>query len=69
MTKQIRLNGKDEIVQAATVWELLRERGVPETSRCVAIAVNQTVVHREAWVTTPITTGDRVEIIRPVVGG
>ena len=69
MTKSVRINGKDETVRAATVTELLRERGVPETGRGVAVAVNRAVVPRAEWASTPIAAGDRVEIIRPIVGG
>jgi sulfur carrier protein len=69
VTKPVRINGKDEAVRAATVAELLRERGVPESGRGVAVAVNRAVVPRTEWVVTPIAAGDRVEIIRPIVGG
>ena len=69
MTKPVRINGKDEAVRAATVAELQRERGVPETGRGVAVAVNRAVVPRGEWASTPIAAGDRVEIIRPIVGG
>ena len=69
MTKAVRINGKDEAVRAATVAELLRERGVPDTGRGVAVAVNRAVVPRAEWASMPIAAGDRVEIIRPIFGG
>ena len=69
MTKAVRINGKDEAVRAATVAELLRERGVLEAGRGVAVAVNHAVVPRGEWASTPVAPGDQIEIIRPIFGG
>ena len=69
MTKQIRINGQDKTVRADTVADLLCERGLPETGRGIAVAINRVLVHREDWATTSLAAGDRVEIIRPIVGG
>lgn len=37
--------------------------------RGVAVAVNEEVVPRSAWDTTPLDAGDRVEILRAAQGG
>lgn len=34
-----------------------------------AIALNGAVVRRDAWATTPLNEGDRIEIIRAMQGG
>ena len=69
MTRTIHVNGEEAAVAAETIAELLTSRGVPTDGRGVAVAVNDTVVPRAAWASTPLGAGDRVEIIRPVVGG
>ena len=43
--------------------------GVVKASRGYAIALNGTVVRRDAWARTPINEGDRIEIVRAVQGG
>ncbi len=37
--------------------------------RGFAIAVNGAVVRRDAWASTPLREGDRIEIIRATQGG
>ncbi len=37
--------------------------------RGFAIAVNGAVVRRDAWASTPLREGDRIEIIRAMQGG
>lgn len=69
MTMRIHVNGEEQAVSATTVAELLRERGLPENGRGMAVAVNRTLVHRQNWTTAKLAPGDRVEIIRPIVGG
>jgi thiamine biosynthesis protein ThiS len=67
--KRVRINGSEEAVHAETVAELLRERGLEERMRGMAVAVNRALVHRQDWATTRLAAGDTVEIIRLVVGG
>jgi sulfur carrier protein len=68
MTQQIRVNGREEALTAATVAELLRARGI-ESPRGVAVAVNGVVVPSRAWSERALAAGDRVEIVRPFGGG
>lgn len=64
----ITLNGKPhELEQATSVTALLDTLSV--TPRQVAVAVNGTVVPRDAWPDTRISDGDTVEIVRAVGGG
>ena len=69
MTKTVQINGAAEQVTATTLEELLRARELPLQGRGIAVAVNRTVVRKEDWPTTPLAEGDRIEIIRPIVGG
>ena len=69
MTKIIHVNGEEGEVSADTVLELLRGRGVPTDGRGIAVARNGTLVPRAEWSATRLEAGDRIEIIRPVVGG
>lgn len=40
-----------------------------EWKQGVAVARNEEIVPRAAWTTTPVATGDAIEIVRPVSGG
>jgi sulfur carrier protein len=64
----IQVNGKEEILTANTVAELLRSRGI-ESRRGVAVAVNGAVVPAGAWESRWLAPGDEVEIVRPFGGG
>lgn len=68
MTGNIRVNGREERLAAATVAELLRVRGIV-ANRGVAVAVNGVVVPASAWSKAALATGDEVEIVRPFGGG
>jgi sulfur carrier protein len=68
MSGTIRINGKDERLAAANVAELLRAHGI-EKPRGVAVAVNGAVVPSRAWAEKALSSGDRVEIVRPFGGG
>ncbi len=68
MKANIRVNGNEEALSAATVAELLRARGI-EGRRGVAVAVNGTVVPASRWSEAPLAAGDQVEIVRPLGGG
>jgi thiamine biosynthesis protein ThiS len=69
MTKTIQLNGEPTPTPAATIAELVAAQSARLRCRGVAVARNRTVVHRADWTTTPVEEGDRIEIIRPIVGG
>jgi sulfur carrier protein len=66
---RLRINGVEEEVAATTVVELLTVRGVDQTTRFLAVAVNGTVVRRSEWPSRPLSPGDNVEIVRPFSGG
>jgi sulfur carrier protein len=66
---RLRINGVEEEVAATTVVELLTARGVDQTARFLAVAVNGTVVRRSEWPSRPLSPGDNVEIVRPFSGG
>ncbi len=69
MTASIRVNGKDEMLTAATVAELLQARGIVRP-RGVAVALNGTVVPGRPVARArglPPATGSRSS--RPFGGG
>ena len=68
-SRTISVNGEEGEVAAESVAELLRSRGVPTDGRGIAVALNGTLVPRARWPSTGLRSGDRVEIIKPVVGG
>jgi sulfur carrier protein len=68
-TIEIRVNGEATPVAAATLAELLAGRSLPAEGRGIAVALNETVVPRARWPETRLEPGDRVEIVRPIVGG
>lgn len=65
----IRINGHDEPLVAATLSALLEERAVDTGQRGIAVAVNGAVVPRAAWPHTRLRPGDSVEIVRARQGG
>jgi sulfur carrier protein len=67
-TIQIQLNGEMTPIAFATLAELVDSRSAPARGR-VAVALNDAVVPRAQWPTTGLKPGDRVEIVRPIVGG
>ena len=68
MSAQIRINGREEPLRAATIAELLRARGI-EGTRGLAVAVNGAVVPARQWAALPLAADDVVEIVRPFGGG
>lgn len=65
----IRVNGQDEPLAVATLADLLAGRGVTEATRGVAVALNGAVVPRRRWPDTALTSGDFLDIVRPIQGG
>ena len=51
----------------ATLIELLEELSL--TGKRIAVEVNGTIVPRSAYAATPLTAGDRLEIVGAVGGG
>lgn len=68
-TIQIQLNGEMTPIDVATLAELVDSRSTPARRRGVAVALNDAVVPRAQWPVTALKPGDRVEIVRPIVGG
>ena len=68
-TIEIKVNGEATAVAAATLAELLASRSLPAKGRGIAVALNDAVVPRARWPETELKPGDRVEIVRPIVGG
>jgi sulfur carrier protein len=66
---RLHVNGEDAEIAVATVAELLELRGIDPRTRFLAVAVNGAVIRRTAWAETPLSSGDRVEIVRPLQGG
>lgn len=63
------VNGeKRTIAEASTVRALLESLGVADREG-TAVAVNMTVVPRQAHADTVLNAGDRVEIVQAVGGG
>ena len=68
MNAAIRVNGVQEALDAASLSDLLRARGIARP-RGVAVAVNGAVVPASAWDETTLAAGDEIEIVRPFGGG
>jgi len=66
---RLRINGVEAEVAVTTIAELLRERGIDPKARFLAVAVNGTVVRRALWPDSALSSGDAVEIVRPLQGG
>ncbi|MEW1924428.1 MULTISPECIES: sulfur carrier protein ThiS [unclassified Streptomyces] len=62
------VNGEARDVAAGTTLEALVATLTAAPSG-VAAALNETVVPRTRWSTTPLTDGDRVEVLTAVQGG
>jgi sulfur carrier protein len=69
LTAQIRVNGQDEPLRAATLTALLEEKAVDTAQKGIAVALNGAVVPRAEWATTQLKAGDSVEIVRARQGG
>jgi sulfur carrier protein len=65
---RILVNGRSmEMVDGATVEDLLRQLGVRR--EYTAVALNREVTARSRYATTILQDGDRVEIVHPMTGG
>lgn len=65
--RTLTINGCEQKTLARTVAELVA--GLNISTDHIAIAVNNTVVPTGAHASTPLKSGDSLEIIRPVCGG
>jgi len=64
---RVKINGKPEEVQEATVLGLLKSRNVD--LRMVAVEVNSKMVERDQYETTALKEGDEVEFLYFMGGG
>ena len=70
MSVEVTVNGQTrELPERATVEAAVREAGVAEPGRGVAVAVDGEVVPRGEWATVTLERGQRVEVLRAVQGG
>ncbi|MFJ7072678.1 sulfur carrier protein ThiS [Streptomyces sp. NPDC098781] len=70
MSEQITIavNGEHRRIEPGTVLDAL-VRSLTAAPSGVAAALNETVVPRAQWPSTPLTEGDRVEVLTAVQGG
>ncbi len=66
---RVHVNGDSRETDSETIGDLLRELGVDTDRRGSAVAVNEQLVPRAKWDSTPLAEADRVEVIRAVQGG
>ena len=64
---RVKINGKPEEVQEATVLGLLKSRNVD--LRMVAVEVNSELVERDQYEVTALKEGDEVEFLYFMGGG
>lgn len=69
MTHSIIVNGEEQSLTAASVWDLLQAKSIDPLRRGVAVAVNGAVLPRGAWRETALESGDEIEIVKPFAGG
>ena len=68
MTVPLTVNGAPADVAAGTTVAQLVAARAPDQRR-VAVARNGAVVPRSSWATTPLVSGDTVEVLAAVAGG
>jgi thiazole synthase len=67
---RIELNGKlSELPAEATLADAVRESGVADDGRGVAVALDSEVVPRGEWDSTPLSEGCTVEVLAAIQGG
>ena len=67
---RVRLNGEGrELSAGATLADAVREAGVREAGRGVAVALDGEVVPRDRWEATPLRSGQSVEVLAAMAGG
>jgi sulfur carrier protein len=67
---RVELNGRPlELEEGATLAAAVRESGLAEETRGVAVALDGEVVRRAEWESTPLAEGRRVEVLTAIQGG
>jgi sulfur carrier protein len=64
----ISVNGEPREIQHGTALDTV-VRSLTAAPSGVAAALNETVVPRSQWPSTPLSEGDRVEVLTAVQGG
>ncbi|WP_412180665.1 sulfur carrier protein ThiS [Streptomyces sp. ADMS] len=64
----ILVNGRQRAVSPGTALDAL-VKSLTSAPSGVAAALNETVVPRARWSSTPLSEGDRVEVLTAVQGG
>ena len=64
---QVKINGKLEEVQGATVLDLLKAKNIDP--HMVAVELNSAMLERDRLATTPVRDGDRLEFLFYMGGG
>jgi sulfur carrier protein len=66
----VELNGEPvELESSATVAAAVEIAAAARDARGIAVAVDGEVVPRSAWDATPLTEGQRVEVLGAIQGG
>lgn len=63
----VKINGKSEDVQGATVLDLLKAKNLDP--HMVAIELNRRMLERDELATTPVKEGDQLEFLFYMGGG
>ena len=63
----VKINGKQEDVQGATVLDLLKAKNIDP--HMVAVELNTKMLERDHLATTPVKEGDQVELLFYMGGG
>ncbi len=67
---KVRVNGRErEVIERATVADLLADLGLAASEEGVAVAVNDEVVPRRQWREHRLAETDAVEVVQAVQGG
>ena len=61
------INGEQKDVSAATLADLVEQLGMKADR--VAIELNRDIIPRDRWPSTPLSDGDKLEIVHFVGGG
>ncbi|MGB7588007.1 MAG: sulfur carrier protein ThiS [Solirubrobacterales bacterium] len=67
---RIELNGEArELTNGASLADAVRESGTDQEARGIAVALDGEVVPRAAWGSTPLSDGQKVEVLAAIQGG
>jgi sulfur carrier protein len=64
---QVKINGKPEVVQGATVLDLLKAKNIDP--HMVAVELNSQMIERDSLASTPVKEGDQLEFLFYMGGG